>query len=222
MSLQHLIRPATGDPLGALVLLHGRGADEQDLFPLLDIIDPHQRLLAATARAPLTLPPGGAHWYVVRRVGYPDPESFHATYPQLGEWFDGLLAEHGIPHERAVIGGFSQGSVMSYALALGAGRPRPAGIIALSGFMPEVEGFRLDLRNAAGLPVYIAHGIHDPVISVEFGRAARDRLIAVGADVTYRESPIPHTIDPEVMRELPPWVRAVVSSAAEQPPEPVD
>ena len=69
-----------------------------------------------------------------------------------------------------MLGGFSQGSVMSYALGLGAGRPRPAGIIALSGFIPEVEGFQLDLGKAAGLPVAIGHGTHDPVISVEFGR----------------------------------------------------
>ena len=47
------------------------------------MLDPERRLLGATARGPLSLPPGGAHWYVVRRVGYPDPETFHATYPQL-------------------------------------------------------------------------------------------------------------------------------------------
>ena len=67
------------------MLFHGRGADEHDLFPLLDILDPERRLLGATARGPLSLPPGGAHWYVVRRVGYPDPETFHATYRQVTE-----------------------------------------------------------------------------------------------------------------------------------------
>ena len=77
------------DPEGALVLLHGRGADEHDLFPLLDMLDPERRLLGATARGPLSLPPGGAHWYVVRRVGYPDPETFHSTYPELAGWLDG-------------------------------------------------------------------------------------------------------------------------------------
>ena len=65
------------------MLFHGRGADEHDLFPLLDMLDPERRLLGATARGPLSLPPGGAHWYAVRRVGYPDPETFHATYPEL-------------------------------------------------------------------------------------------------------------------------------------------
>jgi phospholipase/carboxylesterase len=223
MQLVYLLRPAAGDPEGALVLLHGRGTDERDLFPLLDMLDPEQRLLGATARGPLSLPPGGAHWYVVRTVGYPDPETFHSTYPQLAGWLDELLAEHGIQHERTVLGGFSQGSVMAYALGLGAGRPRPAGIMALSGFLPEVEGFSLDLAGAAGLPVAIGHGTHDPVIPVEFGREARDRLIQAGADVTYRESPMPHTIDPGFMRQLPGWIRGALGSAApEQPAHPVE
>jgi phospholipase/carboxylesterase len=220
--MQSLYRQAEGDPAGALVLLHGRGADERDLFPLLDMLDPERRLLGATARGPLSLPPGGAHWYAVRRVGYPDPETFHSTYPRLAAWLDGLLEEHGIPHERTVLGGFSQGSVMSYALGLGARRPRPAGIMALSGFIPEVEGFELDLAGAAGLRVAIGHGTHDPVISVEFGRDARDRLTDAGAHVTYRESPMPHTIDPAFMRELPGWLaETIASAAAEQPAKPV-
>jgi len=221
--MQSLYRPAAGDPEGALVLLHGRGADERDLFPLLDMLDPERRLLGATARGPLTLPPGGAHWYVVRRVGYPDPETFNSTYPELSSWLSELLAEHGIPPERTVLGGFSQGSVMAYALGLGPGRPRPAGILALSGFLPRVEGFELDLAKAAGLPVAIGHGTHDPVISVEFGRDARDRLLDAGARVTYRESPMPHTIDPAFLRKLPAWLlEAVPSAAAEQPAQPVE
>jgi phospholipase/carboxylesterase len=113
--------------------------------------------------------------------------------------------------------------VMSYALGLGAGRPRPAGIMALSGFIPQVEGFRLDLSGAAGLPVAIGHGTHDPVIPVDFGRDARDRLIEAGAEVTYRESPMPHTIDPAFMRELPAWLRETVeSAAAEESPQSVE
>lgn len=222
MSLAHLLRPAAGAPEGALVLFHGRGADEHDLFPLLDMLDPERRLLGATARGPLSLPPGGAHWYAVRRVGYPDPETFHSTYPQVTSWLDELLSEHGIAPERTVLGGFSQGAVMSYALGLGARRPRPAGIMALSGFIPEVEGFELDLGNAARLPVAIGHGTHDPVISVEFGRDARDRLAEAAADVTYRESPMAHTIDPAFLRELPDWLRRATSAAAEQPAQPVE
>jgi len=214
------MRPAAGEPQGALVLLHGRGADEHDLLPLLDMLDPERRMVGATARAPLSLPPGGAHWYVVRRVGYPDRETFDATFQLVESWLDGLVEETGVPLERTVLGGFSQGAVMSYALGLGAARPAPAAILALSGFLPEVDGFELDLESRHGLPVAIGHGSHDPVIPVEFGRAARDALSQAGLDVTYRESPMAHTIDPgyidDLRREWLPAVLARVSESSER------
>jgi phospholipase/carboxylesterase len=209
-SVAHLLRPASGEPQGALVLFHGRGVDERDLYPLLEELDPEGRLLGVSARGPLTLPPGGYHWYAVERIGFPDHDTFHATYRLVSAWLDDLLAEQGIPPGRAVLGGFSQGSVMSYALALGSGRPRPAGVIALSGFIPTVEGFELDAGGARGLRVAIGHGIHDPVIGVEFGRAARDRLTEAGAEVTYRESPMPHAIDPAFVSELREWLKDAV------------
>jgi phospholipase/carboxylesterase len=211
-ALQHRVRPSDGDPQGALVLCHGRGTDEHDLFPLLDALDPERRLVGATPRGPLTLPPGGGHWYVVRRVGFPDPETFHSTFPVLAGWVDALLDAHGLTHDRAVLGGFSQGSVMSYALSLGKDRPRPAAIVALSGFIPEVEGFDLDMHAAAGLPVAIGHGTHDPIIPVEFGRDARERLEAAGAQVTYRESPMPHSVDPGFLRDLQTWTEQVLTA----------
>jgi phospholipase/carboxylesterase len=185
-------RPADGEAEGALVLFHGRGADEHDLFGLLDALDPERRLDGFTPRGPLYLPPGGAHWYIVPRVGYPDRDTFASTYDEVSAWLDTL------PYERLVLGGFSQGAVMSYAFGLGRGRRRPAAILAFSGFVPQVEGFELDLAPQLP-PVTIAHGSLDPVIPVEFGRAARDLLTAAGADVAYRESPIAHAIDPQAV-----------------------
>jgi phospholipase/carboxylesterase len=148
---------------------------------------------------------------VVPRVGFPDHDTFHATYRLAAGWLDELLAEHGIESDRAVLGGFSQGAVMSYALGLGADRPRPAGIIALSGFIPTVEGF--ELGDPAGLPVAIGHGTYDPVIPVEFGRQARDRLTAAWAEVTWRESPMGHSIDPAFLDELQGWLSRVETRA---------
>ena len=204
MSLRALERPADGEPEGALVLFHGRGADEHDLFPLLDALDPERRLQGYTPRGPLALPPGGAHWYIVPRVGYPDPESFQIGYSAAAEWLDALP----FPAERIVLGGFSQGAVMSYALGLGKGRPRPAALLALSGFIPTVDGWEPDLEPPFP-PIAIVHGEYDPVISVEFARSARDVLEEAGADVLYREVPVDHTIDPAVLPEL----QQVVGSA---------
>ena len=156
--LQHRIRPAAAEPEGALVLLHGRGADEHDLFPLLDALDPQRRLVGVTPRAPLALPPGGAHWYVVREVGFPDPETFWPTFERLCRWFDALPEALGVPRERTVLGGFSQGTAMTYATAFAKGRARPAGIVAMSGFVPGVDGLDIDLSDVGGYPVAIAHG----------------------------------------------------------------
>ena len=201
-ALIHLRRPAADVPDGALVLLHGRGTGEDDLMPLLDMLDPERRLLGLAPRGPLSLPPGGAHWYAVARIGFPDHDTFHATYGAVAAWLDGVLEDEGVPIGSTVIGGFSQGAVMSYALALGSGRPRPAGIIALSGFMPTVDEFELDLARAAGLPVAVGHGTHDPVIGVEWGQDARERLSRAGADLRYREYPLPHSVDPGFLDEL--------------------
>jgi len=218
--LVHLMRPAAGEPEGALVLLHGRGADERDLFPLLDALDPERRLAGVTPGAPLRLPPEGRHWYVVRRVGQPDPATFEPTFERLCGWFDSLPEELGVPAGRTVVGGFSQGTVMSYALALAAGRPSPAGILALSGFLPAVPSLDLDLAGHRDVPVAIAHGTLDPVIDVAFGRDARDRLTAAGLDVSYRESPVPHTVDPAGIRELRGFVEQAVATAGRPSPGP--
>ena len=214
MSLAARIRPAAGAAEGALVLIHGRGADENDLFPLLDLLDPERRLLGAAPRGPLALPPGGAHWYVLGGIGTPEATTFSGSYDALGEWLDGLLAEHGLAHDRLVLGGFSQGGVMTYALGLGRGRPRPAGLIALSGFIPKVDGFALDLSPPLP-PVAIGHGALDNVIGVEWGRRARAELEAAGAGVLYRETPMFHQIDPAFLKNLAAWVPETLNRARE-------
>ena len=216
MTIEVRTRPAADKPEGALVLLHGRGADELDLVPLLDLLDPHRRLLGVTPRGPFSFPPGGAHWYALREVGYPDPPTFDDAYGRLAEWLDGL----GFPPERIALGGFSQGSVMSYALSLFEGRPSPAAVIALSGFIPTVPGFELELGSRKDLPVAIGHGAFDPVIGVEWGRRAKATLEAAGLQPLYRESPLPHAVDPHFLRELAPWLEDAMARARSRTPEP--
>ena len=213
MTIQHLERPAAGEPEGLLVLLHGRGADEHDLYPLLDLLDPERRLLGVTPRGPLSLPPGGAHWYAVQQIGYPDPSTFLPTYAAASAWLDELWETNGLTAAQTVLGGFSQGAVMTYSLGLGGGRPRPAALVALSGFMPTVPGFELDLGQPLP-PVAIGHGTFDNVISVEWGRRARQELEAAGADLLYREYPLPHAVDPRFLVELAPWLSTALAAPA--------
>ena len=191
-------RPAaSGAPEGLLVLHHGRGADEHDLLGLGDVLDPQQRLHVVTPRAPLTIPGWpGHHWYVVPRVGYPDPETFRAAFAKLAAFHDELWERTGVGPERTVLGGFSMGSVMSYALGLGPGRPAPAAILAFSGFIPTVDGWQPELAGREQLTAFIAHGRNDPVMEVGFARRARDLLTAGGLQVDYHESDAGHHIDP--------------------------
>jgi phospholipase/carboxylesterase len=213
VTIEHLERPAAGEPEGLLVLFHGRGADERDLYPLLDLLDPQRRLLGVTPRGPLSLPPGGAHWYAVQEIGYPDPSTFLPTYAAASAWLDDLWEATGLVPERTVLGGFSQGAVMTYSLGLGRGRPRPAALVALSGFIPTVPGFELDLEPPLP-PLAIGHGTFDNVISVEWGRRARQELEAAGADLLYREYPLPHAVDPRFLVELAPWLEAALAAPA--------
>lgn len=210
-TLAHRVRPARGEPEGALVLFHGRGTSEHDLYPLFDAVDPEGRLAGVTPRGPLALPPGGAHWYIVRQVGFPDRETFEGSLERAEAFVDAVPDMLGVPLERTVLGGFSQGAVMSYALGLGRDRPRPGGILAMSGFIPTVEGFGLDLEGLAGYPVAITHGTLDPIMDVRFGREAAERLRKAGAEVEYHEASIAHHIDPAWIPALGAWLRAVVA-----------
>jgi phospholipase/carboxylesterase len=205
--LVHLERPAAGDPEGLLVLHHGRGTDERDLLGLAGALDPDARLRVVTPRAPLQLPGSpGYHWYLVPRVGYPDPDTFHAARAALAELHDRLWEETGVGPERTVFGGFSMGSVMSYAMGLGADRPAVAGILAFGGFVPVVDGWEPSLADRQGTRAFIAHGRRDPIIEVEFGRGARDLLEAGGLEVEYRESDIGHQIDPSHLADASTWL----------------
>jgi phospholipase/carboxylesterase len=209
MSLIYRERPAAGDPAGLLVLHHGRGADEGDLLGLADVLDPERRLHVVTPRGTLTVPGWpGYHWYTVPRVGYPDPETFRRAYAGLSAFHDEIWERTGIAPERTVLGGFSMGSVMSYALGLAGERPTPAGILAFSGFIPTVESWQPDLDSRPSLPVFIAHGRQDPIMDVEFARRAHELLETAGLPVSYHESDAGHHIDPSQIPSAIQWLTA--------------
>jgi phospholipase/carboxylesterase len=215
--LEYRERPAGGPPDGLLVLHHGRGADEHDLMGLADVLDPARRLHVVTPGGPLSLPGWpGRHWYVVPRVGYPDPDTFAAAYRALAAFHDELWERTGVGPAGTVLGGFSMGTVMSYALGLGPDRPAPAGVLAFSGFVPTVEGWTPDVagRARAGTRAFLAHGRRDPVIGVEFAHRARALLEAAGLPVEYHESAGAHQIDPAHVPPAVAWLAATLPTGA--------
>jgi phospholipase/carboxylesterase len=206
-------RPAADEPEGLLVLHHGRGTDERDLLGLADALDPEARLRVVSPRGPLALPGSpGYHWYLVPRVGYPDHDSFHAARAALAELHDRLWEETGVGPERTVLGGFSMGSVMSYAMALGGDRPPVAGILAFSGFVPTVEGWQPSLADRQRTRAFIAHGRRDPIMDIEFARRARELLEQGGLEVEYRETELGHQIDPAHIADASAWLGETLSA----------
>ena len=212
-------RRAAGEAEGLLVLHHGRGADEHDLLAVGELIDPERRLHIVTPRAPLQLPGSpGYHWYLVPRVGHPDRATFDSARLLLGELHDELRELTGIPPQRTVLGGFSMGAVMSYALGLAAARDAVAGILGFSGFIPEVDGWTPDLAGRAATRVFVAHGERDAVIDVDFGRKAVATLRAAGLDVEYHESSAGHRIDPVQIPAARDWIAAPLFGHTPQGP----
>jgi phospholipase/carboxylesterase len=210
--LFYLERSGAAAAEGLLVLHHGRGTDERDLLGLADALDPERRLRVVTPRAPLNLPGSpGYHWYLVPRVGYPDHDSFHAACAALAELHDRLREETGVGPEQTVLGGFSMGAVMSYAMGLDAERPPVAGILAFSGFVPVVDGWEPHLEDRQATRAFIAHGRRDPIIDVGFARRARELLEAGGLAVTYRESDVGHQIDPADLADATAWLRETLA-----------
>jgi phospholipase/carboxylesterase len=129
---------------------------------------------------------------------------------ELAGFHDDLWERTGLGPERTVLGGFSMGTVMSYALALDPERPAPAGVLAFSGFIPTVKGWTPQLAERMSIRVLIAHGRRDPVIDVAFAQRARELLAGAGFDVEYRESNTMHTIDPADIARAAGWLERVL------------
>lgn len=210
MSLRARLRLPKGPPQGALVLLHGFGTDENDLFDLGDLLDLHRQLLVATPRGPLSMG-WGAAWYPTIPASESDPqapgEPFSAALQALQAWLGELLAQHGLQHRHAVLGGFSQGSVMALAVALSPAAPALGGVLAFSAWLPKAAGYTPDLSRAGGLPVFYSHGTLDNRMPVRWARAARLALETAGAALSYHEFAGGHTIDDQELARAQRWLQ---------------
>jgi phospholipase/carboxylesterase len=199
-----------GQPRRLLVLLHGFDADEHGLAALGPLIDPDGRFLVAAPRGPVAVPDGtGRAWWRYGARG-PDPETFHGSYHALHDEIDRLCAAHLMTRDEMVVGGFSQGGAMALAVALGvSSRPRPAGVLCLSGFIADVDGLDYDWEADLDLPVLIQHGRSDEVVPVEMGRDTAATLEHHGVAVTFRDYDMGHQTTLESLADARDWLATI-------------
>jgi phospholipase/carboxylesterase len=204
------------EPQRLLLLIHGKGADEHDLEPLIPTLDPEARFLGVLPRAPIPFM-GGWQWYETDGIPKGGPE-FIGSVDALDDLLDAACAEHGFDRSQAIVAGFSQGCALTLALGLRrSDRPRPAGLLAMSGFLAEREGLEYDFAGAP--PVLIQHGTADPLIAADYGRRAAARLGGEGVPVVYREYEMAHQVTMDSMKDAMFWLSLVL--AGERPTEAV-
>lgn len=197
-----------------LLLLHGIGSNEQDLYALAPYLDP--RLLIICARAPLTLGPGAYGWFELSFT----PQGMQANLEQaqrslelLPRFVQELAATYRIDASRTFVGGFSQGAMMSLGLAL-TSPELIAGVVAMSGRLPAPLIDQMKSPEALRkLPMLVTHGLYDQVLPIEDGRAARRTLESLGVKVDYREYAMGHEVSEESLADVTAWLSAIVDKS---------
>ena len=210
------IEPRSGRPADACVfILHGLGADGHDFEPLvpalglpddLDVrfILPHAPRLPVTINGGMTMPA----WYDILEASL-DRRVDEAQLRASAERIQGLVHEQiarGVPAERIIIAGFSQGGAVAYQAAL-TFPERLGGLLAMSTYLATVDSLEPAAANR-DLPIEIHHGNADPVVPEALGQAARDRLEALGYPVRYRQYSMAHAVCPQQVADIGPWIAA--------------
>lgn len=204
-------RQTGSGPAPALLLLHGRGANEDDLPPIAAELDP--RLFVVSARAPLVRS-FGYHWYDLIASGVPEPTTYAESLATLQAFVRALPSAYPIAAGQLYLLGFSQGAMMAGSLLLTV-PDLIAGAILLSGYLPLEVGLPVQTAALAGKPVFIGHGTADQVLPVSFGRQARDYLRTVNADLTYHEYPMAHQISGRELLDIGQWLGRNLTPSAE-------
>lgn len=225
LPLTYLTRPPLqpsphGSKPPLLLLLHGVGSNERDLFALAPALPPAFRILSL--RAPLTRAPGSYAWFDVTFLpeGYRiHPEQLDRSRGLVLDVFQQATAAFEADPARAYLLGFSQGAIVSLTVALT--NPEPlAGVVALAGRIPpEVETWAVAPERTAGLPILLAHGRLDSVIPFNWAERARDFLQREGVALTFNPYETDHRISPDMLADAVAWLEAQLVAPRWQPYE---
>ena len=192
-----------------LIMLHGLGADENDLFGLAPFMD--GRFFIASPRAPFALPYGGFAWFELviqpNNIGF-NVEEFEQSREMILKFIDELVAEHDLDAKKVYLCGFSQGAIMSLSVLLS--EPEKfAGVAAMSGrAMPEMLPEQNSFDALKDFPILVTHGIYDPVLPIENGRATKEILSRLPVDLEYKEYQMAHEISQESLQDVTGWLRS--------------
>ncbi len=211
LNLEYLVRPSKNKdarpPL--LLMLHGYGSNEQDLFSFAQELP--EELLIISARAPLSSGFGGYAWYSINfeadRDNFSNLEEANQALKEIDQFIEGILKKYNPDEERIFLMGFSQGTILSLAYALN--HPgRVQHVVALSGYLNRklLKG-PLEASSYKGLDVFASHGSADQVIPVEWARRTPDFLKQLKIDHEYREYPVGHGVAPQNFFDLLSWIR---------------
>jgi len=212
LSLEYLIRQPkvtiTNPPL--LILLHGYGSNEQDLFSFAEELP--DELLIISARAPLSMGSGSYAWYTIHfdaedaRKFSDIPEAIQAR-DTIANFIDEVLAHFDVDKTNVFLLGFSQGTILSYAVALN--HPEKVQhVIALSGYVnTELLPSSLEKDNYKNLDFYISHGSVDQVIPVDWARKAVPFLDTLDISNSYQEYPVGHGVAPQNFHNFSAWIK---------------
>jgi len=215
LSLVHLVQKprevaAVEPPL--LLLLHGIGSNEHDLFSMRPHLDP--RFLVVSVRAPIEIMASGYAWFNIEFTGegaiVPDLDQAEASRQLLVQFIDELAEAYAIDRRSVYLMGFSQGAMMSLSVALT--RPdKVARVVAMSGRLPEQAVSKAEsLEEIRKLEIFVSHGIYDDLLPIGNGRACRDRLQELGVPLTYREYPMGHEVRAEALRDITAWLTSTL------------
>ncbi len=210
LSLAHAVQEPRIEgqgPAPLLLLLHGLGDNEAGLMGLASSLD--GRFFCVSARAPHPFMGEGFAWFQVdysrggRRI---DSSQAEESRLALIAFIDELVVAYGLDPTRVFVAGFSQGAIMGLGLALTVPE-KINSLVAMSGrLLPEFQSRMVEAGRMRGLPIFIAHGVHDEVLGIEEGRAAKAFLSGLPVKLEYREYGMGHEISRESLGDIAAWL----------------
>jgi phospholipase/carboxylesterase len=219
MSLEVIENETGPNPTASIIVLHGLGADGNDFVPIAEELDlravgPVRFVFPHAPTMPVTINGGYVMraWYDILGTDLARRED-EAGLRRSQAVVEALIARErrrGVESMRIVLAGFSQGCAMTLMTGLRAAE-RLAGLVGLSGYLPLADKIAAERTSINGdLPIFLAHGRHDPVIPIDRAIASRDALVALGHPVEWHEYPMPHSVCAEEIADLNRWLLRVL------------